>query len=140
MAIDGTYGFVYSGANGIGIGVFAISDGRIVGSDFVGGRYTGSATEQADGRIAVELTFDVRPGMMLVEGTSPQDVPHSRRITHLFSADFGDGVPEIVNAPPGLLTLMIKCCSDEFAAAAVNGFSLRANEPAAHPTTNRTGG
>jgi hypothetical protein len=36
MAIDGTYGFVYCGAEDIGIGVFTVSGGSVAGRDFAG--------------------------------------------------------------------------------------------------------
>jgi hypothetical protein len=41
--IDGTYGFVYSGVNGLGVGIFTVLGERFEGVDFVGGRYTGTA-------------------------------------------------------------------------------------------------
>ena len=44
--IDGTYGFVYSGLNGLGFGVFTILGEKFEGVDFVGNRYTGTAREQ----------------------------------------------------------------------------------------------
>jgi hypothetical protein len=66
--------------------------------------------------------------MGLVQGTAPQEVPYTRYIAHLFPAEFGDGAPQTVASPPGVITLMIKRCTDDYAPAAVNGFSLRANE------------
>jgi hypothetical protein len=37
VSIEGTYGFVYSGANGLGVGIFTITgetfEGRVGGSD-----------------------------------------------------------------------------------------------------------
>jgi hypothetical protein len=41
--IDGTYGFVYSGVNGLGVGIFTVLGERFEGVDFVGGRYIGTA-------------------------------------------------------------------------------------------------
>ena len=51
MAVDGTYGFVYSGAIGLGCGVLTVVDGKLKGEDYVGGKYTGNATEQPNGTI-----------------------------------------------------------------------------------------
>src|SRR3954452_12407775 len=83
MAITGTYGFVYCGANGLGVGLFVIDkDGRLVGSDYVGAKYEGTASESSDGTINVDISFDVPPGVILVQGTSPQDLPHKRQVVH----------------------------------------------------------
>jgi hypothetical protein len=42
MASNGTYGVVYCGADGLGVGVFNVKDGVIVGADYAGGRYHGT--------------------------------------------------------------------------------------------------
>jgi hypothetical protein len=62
MSIDGTYGFVYCGVNGLGCGVFTVIGGKLTGEDYVGGKYTGNATERPDGTIKLSLSFEVRPG------------------------------------------------------------------------------
>jgi hypothetical protein len=43
--------------------------------------------------IALSIDFDVSPGMMLVQGTAPQEVTHRRSIRHTLPPAFGDGVP-----------------------------------------------
>ena len=48
MSIDGTYGFVYCGHRGLGIGVFLIEGQRIEGSDFAGGSYKGTAVQDGN--------------------------------------------------------------------------------------------
>jgi hypothetical protein len=63
MAIEGTYGFVYSGVNGLGLGIFTVLAEKFEGVDFVGGRYTGIARENRDGTISLSIDFDVKPGM-----------------------------------------------------------------------------
>jgi hypothetical protein len=73
--IDGTYAFVYSGVNGLGVGIFTVLGEKFEGVDFVGGRYTGTARENRDGTISISIDFDIKPGMDLVQGTSPQEVP-----------------------------------------------------------------
>jgi hypothetical protein len=124
MSIDGTYGFTYCGVNGLGIGVFTIRGGRLHGRDFGDGHYDGTATENPDGTIALSIHFDVAPGMMLVQGTAPQDVTHRRRISHVVPAAFGDGVPLEIPSPPGVVTVMVKRVPDEFAPAAEQGFRV----------------
>jgi hypothetical protein len=130
MVLDGTYGVVYCGAEGLGLGVFNLKNGSVVGYDYVGGRYHGTAKEDAASReIALDLIFEVPPGVVLVQGTAPQDVSHSRRITQTLPADFGDGTPVKFDTPPGIVTAMIKRIPDGFESAAFYGFKLVANEP-----------
>ena len=57
MAIDGTYGFVYCGVNGLGLGVFTVADGVFRGRDYGGGTYEGSAREIADGTGSISLSL-----------------------------------------------------------------------------------
>jgi hypothetical protein len=80
MAIDGTYGFVYCGVNGLGVGIFAVANERFEGSDYGGIRYSGTAKENRDGTIALEIKFEEPAGAELVHGTTAQDVPHGRQI------------------------------------------------------------
>jgi hypothetical protein len=132
MALDGTYGVVYCGADGLGLGVFNLKNGSVVGYDYVGGRYHGTAKEEAaNGKVALDLIFEVPPGVVLVQGTAPQDVPHSRRITQTLPAEFGDGTPVEFNIPPGPVTAMIKRIPDGFEPAAFYGFKLVPNPPPA---------
>ena len=56
-SLDGTYGFVYCGATGLEIGVIVVNSGDVVGSDFSGGRYTGTLIEDDTGN----LDFKVIP-------------------------------------------------------------------------------
>ena len=125
MAIDGTYGFVYCGANGVGLGVFTVNAGRLQGRDYANFEYDGSAKEASDGSIDVDLRMKVPAGGVLVQGTSPQETPHERHISHRFTSGFGDGTPIEVSALPGTVTVMIKRIPDEFARAATDGFSVQ---------------
>ena len=93
MSIEGTYGFVYGAANGLGVGVFKIEGQKFDGVDYVGGQYSGTAHENDDGTIAPEIEFDVKPGMTLVQGTAPQDLPYRRRIAQNLAAGSGYGRP-----------------------------------------------
>jgi hypothetical protein len=105
MASNGTYGVVYCGTDGLGVGVFNLKDGVIVGADYVGGRYHATATENAaSGEIELDLSFEVPADVVLVQGTAPQDAPHSRRFALTLPADFGDGTPVELEsrAPPNI--------------------------------------
>jgi hypothetical protein len=124
MSTDGTYGFVYCGAISIGLGVFTVANGVVRGSDYGGGRYDGAAQENADGTIDLTLSFEVAPGMILVQGTAAQDIPHTRQINARLPRDFGDGRPQEIASPPGTVTVMIKRISDEFAPAATEGLTV----------------
>jgi hypothetical protein len=124
MAIDGTYGFVYCGVNGLGVGVFTVTNQRFEGSDYGGIRYSGTAKENPDGTIALEIKFDVPAGAELVQGTAAQDVPHGRQIKAILPPNFGDGRPQEIPSPPGAVTVMVKRVPDAFAPAAMAGFTL----------------
>jgi hypothetical protein len=106
MSLDGVYGFVYCGTNDLGIGAFIIEGGRVRGVDYGGGRYTGVVTESAGGEILVDVSFDVPAGMVLVQGTAPQDLPHTRSIKQTFPPKFGDGKPFQASTPP--VTVMVR--------------------------------
>jgi hypothetical protein len=125
VQIDGIYGFVYSGANGLGIGVFRLKDGQIVGHDYARGSYNGAATANADGSIDLELTMQVPAGGELVQGTAAQDIPYQRQIKHRFPPGFGDGEPVRVQMPPGEIIVMVKRIPDGFEEAATNGFTIQ---------------
>jgi hypothetical protein len=124
MAIDGTYGFVYCGATGLGIGVFTVQNDALEGSDYGGSRYIGTAKEASDGRILLSFHLEVPAGVTLVQGTAPQEFPHSKRITQTLPPNFGDGKPQELQLPPGTVTAMIKRVSDDFAPAAASGFTI----------------
>jgi hypothetical protein len=129
MASNGTYGVVYCGTDGLGVGVFNLKDGIVVGADYVGGRYRGTATETANGKITFDLTFKVPADVVLVQGTAAQELPHSRRITQTLPAEFGDGTPVEFETGLGIVTAMIKRIPDGLESAAFYGFTLVANKP-----------
>ena len=124
MALDGTYGWVYCGAIGLGIGVFTVTGGQIEGRDYAGGKYSGTAKERPDGRITIALTFEVQPGVALVQGTAPQDVARTLPIDVELPPNFGDGEPQKITVPPGVVTVMVKRLPDHFAPAATQGFTM----------------
>src|SRR5262245_28795162 len=124
MALDGTYGWVYCGAIGIGIGVFTVTGGGVKGRDYAGGKYGGTAKERPDGTISLTLAFEVQPGVALVTATAAQEVPYTRDIKAELPPNFGDGAPQEIAAPPGAVTVMIKRIADDFAPAATQGFTM----------------
>jgi hypothetical protein len=125
MATDGTYGFVYCGANGLGVGVFTVQNERFEGTDYGGSRYIGTAKETSDGRIVLSFHLEVPAGVSLVQGTAPQEAPHSKRITQTLPPNFGDGKPQEIQLPPGTVTAMIRRVSDEFASVATSGLTVQ---------------
>jgi hypothetical protein len=122
--IDGTYAFVYSGVNGLGVGIFTVLGEKFEGVDFVGGRYTGTARENRDGTISISIDFDIKPGMAVVQGTAPQDLPHRRHIEHEMPDGFGNGRPVEIPSPPGSVTVMVKRVPDDWARALSEGLSV----------------
>jgi hypothetical protein len=125
MSLDGTYGFVYCGVTGLGIGVIVVSGSAIVGSDYSGGRYLGTLIENEAGDVEFSVDFHVAAGTTVVQGTAEQDIPYVRPLRHVFGPrTFGDEAPFQISVPPGEVTVMMKQIPDEFAPAATNGFTI----------------
>jgi hypothetical protein len=131
MGIDGTYGFVYCGNRGLGIGVFLVEGQRIEGRDFAGGRYMGTAVKDGKGNIQLDVQMQVPAGVEMAQGTAAQDLPHTRHIHWMFPPAFGDGEPQMVEFA-GPVTVMVKRIPDKNAAIVKNGFTPE--------TTARLGG
>jgi hypothetical protein len=106
MGIEGTYGFVYCGAEDIGIGAFSILGDTVIGRDFAGGSYTGKAVENDDGTISLKLSFNVPANVGLVQGTAPQELPYTKVIEDTFPPLFGDGQAIEASSPP--VRVMVK--------------------------------
>ena len=128
MGIDGTYGFVYCGNRGVGMGVFTITGTQVEGRDFVGSGYSGTAVEDGDGNIVLDVQMQIPANVALVQGTAPQDLPHTRQISWTFPPVFGDGEPQMVEFV-GPVTVMVKRIPDENAAIVKSGFT---SQSAAH--------
>jgi hypothetical protein len=122
MGIDGTYGFVFCGNRGLGMGVFWINGDHVEGRDYAGNSYEGTAIQDGSGNIVIDVKMQVPPGVVLVQGTAPQDLPHSRQISWTFPPAFGDGEPQMVEFV-GPVTVMVKRIPDENAAIAKSGFT-----------------
>jgi hypothetical protein len=114
--IAGKYRFVYCGANAVGYGGFVIGqDGSFFGEDIGGVKYNGTAREDADGWITLDLELTIPAGTKLVQGTAVQDVPHGRSVRAFLPPGFGDGHPQQIQAAPGMVTVMVKRVPDETA-------------------------
>ena len=74
--IEGTYGFVYCSDNGFGMGVFTIKGEQFIGVDSGGVNYDGTAKEQKDGLIALDVKLNVPS-----ELEKPKEGPLSDRRT-----------------------------------------------------------
>jgi hypothetical protein len=114
---DGTYSFVYCGAQGVGIGVITIKNNVLMGADLGGGRYRGLISEQQNGD-GYRLVFDmfVPANVLLVQGASPQEISYTKSdIAFDIRSDFGNGEPIKLFVPPGELTLMIQRIPDDYA-------------------------
>jgi hypothetical protein len=113
--MNGTYGFVYCGALGVGMGFFRITDSELVGCSLAGGRFRGHVAEdQTTGEIDLTLEHTVPAGVALVQGTSPQDVTYIKNALVRVPPGFGDGKPFEVYLAPGNVTLMAKRMSDDW--------------------------
>src|SRR5262245_55408411 len=131
MSIDGTYGFVYCGNRGLGIGVFLIEAQRIEGRDFAGGSYKGTAVQDGKGNIQLDVQMLVPAGVEMAQGTPPQGLRQTRHIHGTFPPAFGDGEPQMVEFA-GPVTVMVKRIPDKNATIAKSGFTPQ--------TTARLGG
>ena len=123
--MNGTYGFVYSGAVGVGMGVFNIKDNVIIGADVAGGRYHGHlADNQETGGFDVLFDMFIPAGTFLVQNASPQEMDLTKtQISVQLKPDFDNGEPIKVFIPPGDVTLMIRKLPDEYSVYA-NGISI----------------
>jgi hypothetical protein len=131
MGIDGTYGFVYCGNRGLGIGVFLVEGQRLEGRDFAGGIYKGTAVQDGKGNIELDVQMHVPAGVKMAQGTALQDLPDTRHIHWTFPPAFGDGEPQMVEFA-GPVTVIVKRIPDVNAAIAKSGFTSK--------TTARLGG
>jgi hypothetical protein len=124
--MNGTYAFVYSGARGVGLGVFTIRESVLVGSDTGGAKYKGNVVQDmATGYITISFEMFVPSGTLLIQGTSEQDFNYTKTsLSVTLRRDFDDGEPLKVYIPPGYVNLMIRQIPDDWAVF-VKGFDIR---------------
>jgi hypothetical protein len=111
--IEGTYGFVYCSGNGFGMGVFTIKGEQFIGVDSGGVNYDGTAKEQKDGSIALDVKLNV-PSELETARNASQRPPHTRQFVTTLPPAFGDGKPQEISSVPGNVTVMIRQVRDDF--------------------------
>jgi hypothetical protein len=109
--IEGTYGFVYCSVNGFGMGVFTIKGEQFIGVDSSGVNYDGTAKEQDDGSIVVDVKLNVSPELESAQSRASQ---HTRQFLTTLPPAFGDGKPQEISSVPGNITVMIRQVRDDF--------------------------
>jgi hypothetical protein len=126
MPLDGTYGFVYSSRNGIGIGIFVISGEELRGADSAGGRYVGTACQNTDGTIGLDINIDEKPGMHLVKDGAKRATPPRRSVRQTLPSNFADGRPIVLTSPlpSGPLYVMATRVPDDWSRAVDDGISV----------------
>ncbi|MGE4048543.1 MAG: hypothetical protein AB7F35_27050 [Acetobacteraceae bacterium] len=114
--MNATYGFVYCGVAGVGLGIFRVTGSELVGIDFAGSKYRGTIIEdRKTGEINLSIEMTVPVGVFLVQGTSPQDLPYIKSASVNVPPNFGDGKPFEVFFAPGPVTLMVRQIPDDYA-------------------------
>jgi hypothetical protein len=123
MSIDGTWGFIYWGDAGLGIGVIVIRGRNLIGSDnWV--TYCGTVDEDpASGELVVQVDMDIPAGVWLVGGAGAMDVPSKRSQSFRLPARLGDSTPIEVPIRPGKTMAVFRPVPEEWAAYAT-GFQL----------------
>jgi hypothetical protein len=111
--LDGTYGFVYCGAIGVGMGVFRVQRSTLAGVDIAGARYRGTISSTNTDQLHLAFEMAVPAGVMLVQGTAPQDIPYTKSASVTVDSDFGEGRPFEVYVPPGKVTMMVRRIPDD---------------------------
>lgn len=98
------------------MGVFTIRDNVLKGADIFGGRYSGVITERPNTE-GYHVVFDmfVPAGAPLVQGSAPQELPHTRSAAFDLPVDFYNGEPIKQVVGPGNITLMIRTTTDDWA-------------------------
>jgi hypothetical protein len=123
--LDGTWGFVFAGVLGIGIGGMVVKDGKFHGADSGGVKYRGTI-ERVPGTDRVKLDFDmdVPPDIMLVGGGSAQELPMKRHQSFELPANFVDGIPVDLPLHGAKATGMFRPIDDAWAPLA-DGFTIQ---------------
>ena len=75
--IEGTYGFVDCSVNGFGMGVFTIKGEQFVVS-IPAASIIGTAQEQEDGSIVLDVKLNVPPELETAQSKASQGLPHTR--------------------------------------------------------------
>jgi hypothetical protein len=122
--MDGTYGFIFVGNNGLGIGAFVIEDGRIHGADSGSAMYDGTVIDNPDGTITLDMVLTLPGDSFLVTGTSELGMISTRPVRATFPPNFGDGKAVDVPVRPGVAQVTVKRIPDDPWAAYARGFTI----------------
>jgi hypothetical protein len=124
--MNGTYGFVYSGARGVGLGIFTLRDSVLTGSDTGGAKYSGHAVQDLPtGEVTMSFEMFVPAGTLLIQGTSEQEMDYTKtNLSLTLQRDFDNGEAFTVYIPPGNVNLMIRQIPDDYAGY-TKGFDIR---------------
>jgi hypothetical protein len=131
--IEGTYGFVYCSVNGFGMEVFTIKGEQFIGFDSGGVNYDGTAKEQADSSIVLDVKL-VPPGLETAQSMASQGLPHMRQFVTTLPPAFGDGKPQEISSVPGNVKAMIRQVQDDFLHPDVRPTLFDTHRLARHPT------
>lgn len=77
---EGTYGFAYCATHGLGMGVFTVRGQAFVGVDAGGVQYSGTAEENEDGSIGLDLKLTMPAGSSSLQRGASQIIPNERHI------------------------------------------------------------
>lgn len=106
MVTNGFYRIVYGGPAGSGIGVLAITDGKIVGVDGGGGVFDGTYSEDpAKGTVTFDLDVTVPPNMPLVTGERARPEAWKLPIHTTMRTNFASGMPVNIDTPYGAINV-----------------------------------
>ncbi len=122
--MEGTYGFVYSSFNGLGIGVFTICRGIVEGYDSGGCKYRGTLTINSAANFLIKFDQVLRGESIFVQSADePMGFASnwSRELT--LPPGFADGTPHTIEMAPGAVTVIFRKLPDEFAPYA-SGFEF----------------
>lgn len=122
-SLDGTYSVVGAGVAGVSAAVCVIQDGRLIGNDTGGCRYSGTVVEQGD-EIRFTVTMSMLPGTLGIWGSSEAETWQSIDLDISISKDqWGAGEP--VYIPSQGSYFIFRLIGDEYAVfAQPGGFKL----------------
>ena len=109
VIVAGTYAFVYCGRDHVGYGFFNLAEnGNIGGGDIGGVLYNGTAREEDNGWIFLELTLTVPEPDKFESTRAIQDPSVDSSLKVRLPPDFGDGYPQQIPVADGVVTIMIR--------------------------------
>jgi hypothetical protein len=96
------------------MGVFTIKGEQFIGVDSGGVNYDGTAKEQKDGLITLDVKLNVPSELETAQSRASQRPPHTRQFVTTLPPAFGNGKPQEIASVPGNVTVMIRQVRDDF--------------------------